>query len=83
MNVSITPDGRIRTSLYEKPMALYLYISPHSAHPPDVLRSHITGKILRILYLNSDKQDAIEDIKQFFIVFLPVGTHITPPNLSS
>ena len=63
MNVSVTPDGRITTSLYEKPMALHLYMPPHSAHPPGVLRSHITGNILRILRLNSDERDAIEDIK--------------------
>ena len=36
MTISIRED-RIVTSLYEKSMNLYLYIPPHSAHPPGVL----------------------------------------------
>ena len=33
MNITIQPYGKLKTILYEKPMALYLFIPPHSAHP--------------------------------------------------
>ena len=45
---------RLLTDLYEKPMALYLYISPHSAHAPGGINGLITGQMLRILTLCSD-----------------------------
>ena len=47
MTISIH-EGRIVTSLYEKAMNLYLYIPPHSAHPPGVLTGLVSGNILRI-----------------------------------
>ena len=61
MNVRIQADGEIKTTLHEKPMALYLFIPPHSAHPPGVLTGHIFGNILRVFRLNSDEQDMIND----------------------
>ena len=49
MDTTITIRGdRIVTLLYEKVMNLYLYIPPHSAHPPVVLTGLMSGKILRI-----------------------------------
>ena len=62
MTVTVTPEGKIKTSLYEKPMALYLFIPPHSAHPPGVLKSHINGNILRIFRLNTDERDRVETL---------------------
>ena len=41
-------EGWIVTSIYEKAMNLYLYIPPHSAHPPGVLNGLVSGNILRI-----------------------------------
>ena len=73
MNVSVTSGGSLKTSIYEKPMALYLFIPPQSSHPPGVLRSHINGNILRIMRLSSDENDAIKDIKKFFNRFLARG----------
>ena len=75
MNVTVTPEGKIKTSLYEKPMALYLFIPPHSAHPPGVLKSHINGNILRIFRLNTDERDRVDDAVQFFQRFLDRGYH--------
>ena len=35
MDLTITlKNGRFLTNLYEKPLALHLYIPPHSRHPP-------------------------------------------------
>ena len=47
MNITIQPDGNLKTILYEKSMALYFFVPPHSAHLPWVLTSHFFGNILR------------------------------------
>ena len=73
MNVRIQQDEEIKTTLHEKPMALYLFIPPHSAHPPGVLTGHIFGSILRIFRLNLDEQDMINDSINFFCRFLKRG----------
>lgn len=65
MTIAIV-DGRIRTTLFEKSMHLYLYLPPHSAHPPGVLTGIIAGTILRIFCLTSDKQDTRDDIQRFY-----------------
>ena len=54
-------------------MALYLFIPPHSAHPPGVLVSHINGNILRIFRLNSDEKDMTDDVLTFFRRFIQRG----------
>ena len=51
--ISICEDW-IVTLLYEKEMNLYLYIPPHSAHPPGVLTRLVSGNILRIHSLFSN-----------------------------
>ena len=53
MIISIRKD-RIVTSLYEKSMNLYLYIPPHSSHPPGVLPGLVSGNILWIHPLCSE-----------------------------
>ena len=68
-----TVDGRIKTSLYEKPMALHLYIPPHSSHPPGVLTGHIYGNLLRIFRLNSCEDDIVRDTLNFYERFLLRG----------
>ena len=38
MDLVIYKEGnKLLTNLFEKPMALFLYLPPHSAHPPGVL----------------------------------------------
>lgn len=73
MTAKIQLDGSIKTSLYEKPMALYLFIPSHSAHPPGVLHGHICGNVLRIFRLNSDEEDIIQDTLEFFQRFTRRG----------
>ena len=68
MTISIRED-RIATSLDEKSMNLYLYILPHYAHPLGVLTGLISGNILCIHSLCSDKDDINRRMKEFMQVF--------------
>ena len=65
MKISIRKD-RIVTSLYEKLMNLYLYFPPHYAHPPGVLTGLVSGKILRIRSLCSNKDYINRRMKYFY-----------------
>ncbi|KAL7487967.1 hypothetical protein ACHAW6_016072 [Cyclotella cf. meneghiniana] len=56
MTISITND-KITTTIYEKKQNLYLYIPPHSAHPPSIINGLIFGHILRLHRLCSRNQD--------------------------
>jgi hypothetical protein len=61
LDLTITPAG-IQTKIYEKRMNLSLYLPPHSAHPPGVLRGLIIGMVKRIFHLttfNSNKKIAV------------------------
>ena len=58
MDLTISINGtKFETTLYEKPMALHLYIPPNSAHPLGVK----TGEVLRINRLCSDGSDIRND----------------------
>ena len=72
MTISIRED-RIVTSLYEKSMNLYLYIPPHSAHPPGVLTGLVSGNILRIQSLCSKQDDIYLRMKEFYARLLVCG----------
>ena len=65
LTISIV-NNEFKTSLFEKPMSLFLYIPPHSAHPPGVLTGHIFGEVLRINRLCSDSDDITQRIRIFF-----------------
>ena len=65
LTISITGDT-FTTTLYEKPMALYLYIPPHSSHPPGCLPGHIIGEVQRIHRLCSDKDDIQSRVCTFY-----------------
>ena len=60
LTISINNEGNITTKTYQKEMNLYLYIPPHSAHPPGMLNSLLIGCLRRywLQYTN------IEDFKQ-------------------
>jgi hypothetical protein len=57
LTISVKPNGKIKTKLFEKKLNLYLYIPPHSAHPPGVTRGLIFGMIQRIFRLTTDTAD--------------------------
>ena len=50
-------DRRIITKTYEKPMNLFLYIPPSSAHSPGVLKSTIFGNVRRYWNQNTNVED--------------------------
>jgi hypothetical protein len=54
--------GKIVTTIYAKPMALYQYIPPNSCHPPGVLTGLIYGQILRIYQLCSRSKDIDKEL---------------------
>lgn len=57
---------RIHTTLYEKALNLYLYIPPHSAHPPGVLTGIVLGNVYRIQTLCSDHTDIQALLRTFY-----------------
>ena len=59
-------EGRIHTTLYEKNLNLYLYIPPHSAHPPGVLTGLIMGNVMRMHTLCSCPKDIRSKLGLFY-----------------
>jgi hypothetical protein len=55
-------NGRLTYSLYEKPLNLHMYLPPHSAHPPGILRGLGFGMIYRLHRLNSETDTIDEQI---------------------
>jgi hypothetical protein len=74
MDLRLKIEGRhITTSLYAKPMALHLYLPPHSCHAPGVLSGLVFGNVLRIHQLCSDAKDVMKELKLFFHRLLDRG----------
>ena len=59
-------DTRICTTLFEKLLNLYLFIPPHSAHPPGVLNGLVLGNCHRIYTLCSDPTDIAQHLRRFY-----------------
>ena len=70
-----TTDNFYKTnfSTYQKPMNLYLYIPPHSAHLPGVIRSLIFSQIKKYWQQNTNSDDFIKMIRAFFQCLLDRG----------
>jgi hypothetical protein len=67
LDLSLTlKNGRVTYTLYEKPLNLHMYLPPHSAHPPGVLRGLVFGMIYRLHRLNSEKETIHAQISTFF-----------------
>jgi hypothetical protein len=66
LTIAIKPNGTIGTKLFEKKLNLYLYIPPHSAHPPGVTRGLIFGMITRIFRLTTDYADQRSAVTDLF-----------------
>ena len=74
MDLTITiHDSQIATSLYSKPLNLYLYLPPQSSHPPGVLSGLISGMIFRIYTLCSDPIDVRVRLQDFWNRLLARG----------
>ena len=66
VHLYITPTG-IKSRLYEKPMNLYLYLPPRSAHPPGVLTGLIIGMTKRIYALTTELDDRAQSLRLLFL----------------
>ena len=76
-------QGKITTSLFEKPLNLHLYIPPHSAHPPGLLPGIVHSTIFRNFTLCSDSHDQILRTKVFLNGYKHEVTKVTKSNHSS
>ena len=56
----------LQFSSYQKPMNLYLYIPPHSSHPPGITRSIIHSQLRKYWFQNTNKDDFQNITKAFF-----------------
>jgi hypothetical protein len=65
MSISIK-DNKFEIDLYEKPLNLYLYISPSLAHPPGMITGLVFGMTLRLWKLCSRASDVKRRIKIFY-----------------
>jgi hypothetical protein len=66
-------NRRLMTSLYEKEMNLYLYLPPHSAHPPGLISGMVMGGIFRIHTLCTNEDDKKERYKSLYRRLLARG----------
>ena len=65
ITISIKENNVLHTTLFEKSLNLYLYIPPHSAHPPGVLTGLVIGNCHRIHTLCSDESDRTSNLRNF------------------
>ena len=56
LTIKIDSMGNITTETYQKPMNLFLYITPNSAHPPGLMKSLVFG-LLNTYYIQNSKID--------------------------
>eukprot|EP00957_Ditylum_brightwellii_P085513 6504111-Ditylum_brightwellii.AAC.1 len=66
-------NGKIHTTRFEKSLNLYLYIPPHSAHPPGALNGIIFGQIHQIFILCLEQPDIKKSVNQFYVCLLQRG----------
>jgi hypothetical protein len=73
ITVSQNRNGTFATNLYEKVLNTYLYLPPHSAHAPGVLKGLVIGMIKRIVRLTSDHVNINQHIKNLYMRLLQRG----------
>jgi len=82
LDLQLTIEGNLsKTKTFQKPMNLYSYIPPISAHPLGCFKGLIMGELLRYWRQNSDSKDFIEITSLFFQCLLHWGQcieQITP-----
>ncbi len=63
-------NKHITATTYQKPLNLYLYIPPLSAHPSSCFKGLITGEIYRYWLQNTNKADFINITTNFILHLL-------------
>lgn len=75
LSINIT-GNKLITTTYQKPLNLYLYIPPLSAHPSSCLKGLITGEIYRYWSQNSNTEDFINITTNFILRLTQRGHQI-------
>lgn len=66
LTITILPDGTVKMSTYQKPMNLYLYLMPTSAHPPWIFKGMIYSMLTRYWQQNTLASDYRKMAKLLF-----------------
>ena len=61
LTVSINKKNCLEFKTYRKPMNLNIYLPPNSAHPPDVIRSIVFGRVRAYFLHNTHAEDFITE----------------------
>lgn len=65
LTIAIDENRRLVFKTYEKPMNLYLYIPPKSAHPPGVFKSLVFGRLQQYRKQNTYTSDYVDVTRRF------------------
>jgi hypothetical protein len=65
LNISIAANRQLTFTTFQKELNLYLYIPPSSAHPRNMLRSLIFGRLRAYKHQNTNREDYIHFAKLF------------------
>ena len=60
LTITIEPNGSLSTKTFQKSMNLFLYIPPHSAHPPGLMKSLVFGLLQTYFRQNSNYSDFLK-----------------------
>ena len=60
LTIKIDGGGSITTQTYQKPINLYQYIMPNSAHPPGMIRGVIYSLLRTYFLQNSEREDYLK-----------------------
>lgn len=66
VTLTMSPKGRVESCLFEKALNLYLFLPPHSNHPPGMVKGLIRGMFCRIERLTTNPMKRNFQIQQFF-----------------
>ena len=76
MDLTIKIEGKkLSTNLYQKPLALHLFVPPHSCQPLKCFNGLVTDMTLRIHRLCSHQKDIDHWLKKFYKHLLDRGYH--------
>ena len=76
ITIMLDKKGNISTKTFQKKMNLFLYIPPHSSHPPGLMKSLIYGLLLTYFLQNTLRSDFFDMISLLYNRLLARG-HIS------